>query len=423
MDHGTKFHSLIKATYRARILAYSLAALILASKMMVEDISTHHAFFVTFLILFPYICYQVSGRLENSAQGARLAMLADSIVVGIAIVIADLAMPVGVAFLGALVMSLLMIARPGFLLFNAALLAVTVYLSFILLTPDIQIEGWPAANLLSSLFIVGYGGWVASLVFVETSDLALKRREADREKSLLQDIYDHLRPYVSSQLIASLRLTGAVPTTRKQITIFFSDIEGFTRLMDTLPESMITSVLNEYLNNMAEVAIEHGGTIDKFMGDGVMVLFGAPSSIDPAMDAIACVRMADAMRVRLSVLRKKWLSEGITAGLHIRMGIHTGYCAVGNFGSRQRMDYTAVGGVVNLASRLEKAAARDQILVSSETYKLVKCQVRGEPMTPIHVKGIDGAIPVVAIKEVMDRRSSTQGPDIRLLSANSNPRV
>jgi adenylate cyclase len=123
------------------------------------------------------------------------------------------------------------------------------------------------------------------------------------------------------------------------------------------------------------------------------------------------------------MLREKWLSEGIAARLHIRMGIHSGYCVVGNFGSRQRMDYTAVGGVVNLASRLEKAAARDQILVSSETYRLVKYEARGEPMPPIRVKGIAGTVAVVTIKEVLDPPKMNQEPGFRLLSANSNPQV
>jgi class 3 adenylate cyclase len=423
MDHGVKIHSLITATYWARIPAYSFAALILASKMMIEDMSVYYVLFIALLLLFPHICYLFTGALGNSAQGARYAMLADSTVVGLAIVAANFAMPVLAAFLGALVMSLLMISKPPFLIFNAIVVLVAASSSFLLIPTDVLLKGWPAANLLSSVFVVGYGGWVASLVFNEASGLELKRRATDKERSLLQDIFDQIRPYVSSQLIASLQRTGTVPTSRKQVTIFFSDIEGFTRLMDTLPETMIARLLNEYLNNMAEVAIEHGGTIDKFMGDGVMVIFGAPKSVNPREDAIACVRMADAMRNRLKFLRKKWSSEGIAAGLHIRMGIHSGYCAVGNFGSRQRMDYTAVGGVVNLASRLEKAAPRDQILVSSKTFQLVKCEARGESLTPIHVKGIGAAISVVMIKEVSDRRLVTHRPGFRLLSANPNPQV
>ena len=423
MDHGTKNHSLITATYWARIPAYNLAALILASKMMIEETSNFYVLLIAFLVAYPHICYLVNRSIANSGQGARVMMLADSVIVAISVVAANLAMPVFAAFLGALVMSLLMIAKPQFLLANVFVFSLATYMLNLMPGANTRIEGWPMANFLSCLFIVGYGGWVASLVFLETSELEARRRATDRERSLLQEIYDQVRPYVSAQLISSLQLTGTVPSKRIQVTIFFSDIEGFTRLMDTLSESLVTRVLNEYLNNMAEIAIEHGGTIDKFMGDGVMIIFGAPESISPSMDAIACVRMADSMRIRLKMLRKKWMSEGIAAGLHIRMGIHSGYCVVGNFGSRQWMDYTAVGGVVNLASRLEKAAARDQILVSSETYELVKYEVQGEPIAPIRVKGIGEAVSVVIIIEVLDPSKTMHAPGFRLLSANSNPQV
>ncbi len=128
-----------------------------------------------------------------------------------------------------------------------------------------------------------------------------------------------------------------MPTTRKRLTVFFSDIEGFTKLMDGLPEVVMTHILNEYLNEMAEIAIAHGGTVDKFIGDDVMVFFGAPDSRGYAQDAVACVRIAVGMCAELEELRRKWVREGVSAGLRIRMGIHTGYCAVANFGSRQRM--------------------------------------------------------------------------------------
>jgi adenylate cyclase len=176
----------------------------------------------------------------------------------------------------------------------------------------------------------------------------------------------------------------------------------------------MTRILNDYLNEMAEVAISYGGTVDKFIGDGVMVLFGAPESKGAAKDAICCVQMAIAMRLRLEYLRAKWSSGAFPTSLHIRIGIHSGYSAVGNFGSKQRMDYTAIGGVVNLASRLEKAAGTDEILVSAETWALVEKDIHGEIRRPIRVKGIEGEIPVVAILDPMRSGTAWAPPGLQL---------
>ena len=178
-------------------------------------------------------------------------------------------------------------------------------------------------------------------------------------------------------------------SARKCLTVFFSDIEGFTALMDNLEEETVTRILNEYLNAMAEIAIEHGGTIDKFMGDGIMVFFGDPSTSGRSGDAIACIRMALVMREKVRLLRKKWSSEGIFSELHVRIGIHTGYCTVGNFGCDSRMDYTAVGSAVNLASRLEGKASQDGVLISGDTYQLVRDHIRTRERDPVFLKGIN----------------------------------
>ena len=142
---------------------------------------------------------------------------------------------------------------------------------------------------------------------------------------------------------------------RKKLTVFFSDIHGFTQITDQMESEDLTELINHYLTEMAEVALEHGATIDKYMGDAVMAFFGDPESRGLQEDACACVRMALAMQERLSKLSEVWRNQGIDQPLTCRIGIHTGYCTVGNFGSAERMDYTIVGGNVNLASRLEKA--------------------------------------------------------------------
>lgn len=416
MAPRAKLHHLIQAIHRARVFAYCISVLILASRMLYIQASVPYLLFLIFLLAYPHLNSYICGHVRNTAAGARYALLPDGCLVGVMIVVAEFNLLVCVAFVAALVMSTLMVAKPRMLVINLGLMLASSCLSTIFLEPNVYTQGWPVTNTLSSVLIVGYGGLVASLGFVETSDLEKRRREIDRDRFLLQGIYDRLRPYVSPQLVVSLEVAEDMPVSRKKITVFFSDIEGFTELMDNLPETLMTRILNEYLNEMAEVAISYGGTVDKFIGDGVMVLFGAPDSRGHAQDAIACVRMAVDMCIKLEELRSRWIVEGIPAGLHIRIGIHSGYCAVGNFGSKQRMDYTAVGGVVNLASRLESAADRDAILVSIDTWELVKGEVQGEMKPPIRVKGIAGAISVVAIKGVQNSESSAPAPRFRLMS-------
>ena len=159
---------------------------------------------------------------------------------------------------------------------------------------------------------------------------------------------------------------------RKKLTVFFSDIKGFTDLTDRLEPEVLSSLLNNYLNEMSNIALKHGGTIDKFIGDAILIFFGDPETQGEKKDARACVLMALEMRERMKYLRRMWEDQGISKPLEIRIGINTGYCNVGNFGSEDRLDYTIVGGEVNLASRLESNAEVGQILISHETYSMVK---------------------------------------------------
>lgn len=417
MAMGGNFHHLIEATYHPRVFAYAVAAVILGSKMLYTGFSFPHSLFLVFLLAHPHLNYYFFGLLKNTAQGGRVALLVDGWLIGLMIVVVEFNALASIAFVSGLVMSTLMIAKPGFLLINLASLLLSICLCFLLLSPEPFVEGRLITNILSSMLIIAFGGLVASLGFVETSDLVNKRRASVQEKTLLQRTFDRLRPYVSSQLVSCLEATGTIPTSRKKLSVFFSDIEGFTSMMDNFPETTMTRILNDYLDEMAEVAIAYGGTVDKFIGDGVMIFFGAPESRGAVQDAICCVRMAIAMRTSLEGLRDRWRSEGFPSGFHIRMGIHSGYSAVGNFGSRQRMDYTAIGGVVNLASRLEGAAGRDEILVSADTWALVQRDVVGKIKRPIRVKGIAGEISVVAILNIRESDTTIDSPDLQLLSA------
>ena len=200
-----------------------------------------------------------------------------------------------------------------------------------------------------------------------------------------------LSKYLSPQVYDSIfsgKQNVKIEAYRKKLTVFFSDIKGFTELTDRLEPEVLSALLNSYLNEMSNIALKHGGTIDKFVGDAILIFFGDPESKGDREDANACVLMALEMRERMKYLRKLWEDQGISKPLNIRIGINTGYCNVGNFGSEDRLDYTIIGGEVNLASRLETKADSGQILISHETYALIKKQIVCEKKEEINVKGI-----------------------------------
>ena len=142
------------------------------------------------------------------------------------------------------------------------------------------------------------------------------------------------------------------------------------------------------IRDRSKIALKYGGTIDKFVGDAILIFFGDPETNGEKEDASACVLMALEMQERMKYLRRLWEDQGISKPLDIRIGINTGYCNVGNFGSEDRLDYTIIGGEVNLASRLESKANSGQILISHETYALIKKKIVCEKKEEINVKGI-----------------------------------
>lgn len=228
----------------------------------------------------------------------------------------------------------------------------------------------------------------------------------------LQDVTEQLSRYLSPQLSLSIfegRSRAKIETTRKKLTIFFSDIVGFTAHTEGMEPEDMSMVLNEYLNRMANIATQHGGTVDKFVGDAVLIFFGDPETQGVRQDAIAAVRMALDMKIATTELNDAWRKRGISFPLAVRTGISTGFCTVGNFGSEQRMDYTIIGGQVNVASRLEQAARPGEILLSQETWSLVQEEFVGRPMEPLQAKGLKEPIPTW---QVIEAGTSTTHSDI-----------
>jgi class 3 adenylate cyclase/PAS domain-containing protein len=197
-----------------------------------------------------------------------------------------------------------------------------------------------------------------------------------------------LAKYLSPQVYQSIRgeQTVEISSKRKKLTIFFSDIAGFTETTDNLESEDLTDVLNQYLTEMSTIALAHGATIDKYIGDAMLLFFGDPDSKGVMEDAKASVMMAIAMQRRMRELEHEWRRRGLERLFRL-IGICTGFCTVGNFGSKDRMDYTIIGNEVNLAARLQSAVEPGGILLSHETNALVQDIVLTEEFPPMTVKG------------------------------------
>jgi class 3 adenylate cyclase/HAMP domain-containing protein len=247
------------------------------------------------------------------------------------------------------------------------------------------------------------GGTVA--VYSDITEMKQREEELAEKSAALENLSGKLAKYLSPQIYESI-FSGAqeagIASKRKKLTVFFSDIASFTETTDKLESEELTQLLNHYLTEMSRIALDHGATIDKYVGDAIVIFFGDPESRGVKEDALACVEMAIAMRERMLELQDVWRDSGIQNPLKCRIGINTGYCTVGTFGSEDRMDYTIVGGGVNLASRLETSATPGEILISYETYAHVKDKIRCEESGPINVKGIAYPVETYRVIDLYD---------------------
>jgi class 3 adenylate cyclase len=223
-----------------------------------------------------------------------------------------------------------------------------------------------------------------------------------------------LSKYFSPQVYESIfsgDLEVKIETRRKRLSVFFSDIKGFSELTERLEPEILTELVTNYLTEMTKIAIAHGGTVDKYIGDAIMVFFGDPKSRGHKEDAVSCVEMAIDMKKALRSIREYWKSLGISQPLDIRIGIHTDTCTVGNFGSQDRLDYTTIGNGVNLASRLESNAEPNQILISEDTFLLVNDQINCKKLSKIDVKNITH--PIQTYEVIGNMSSSSKDGEIR----------
>ncbi|SPJ28558.1 adenylate/guanylate cyclase domain-containing protein [Falsiruegeria mediterranea] len=255
-----------------------------------------------------------------------------------------------------------------------------------------------ALNLWSFKWLLLYftaagtmGFFFAVMQYKLAASFSRMNDELTANNEFLAGISLKISKYLSPQVYRSI-FSGEkdvhISTERKKLTVFFSDIKDFTATTERMQPEELTALLNEYFTEMSLIAEAHGATIDKFIGDAIVAFFGDPETRGAAEDARACVRMALDMQLRLAELAEVWNQKGLEHPFKARMGINTGYCNVGNFGSDDRMDYTIIGAEANLAARLESIAEPGGIVMSYETYAHVRDIVQAVPSEAVHFKGI-----------------------------------
>ena len=249
---------------------------------------------------------------------------------------------------------------------------------------------------------------VAAWALKNAGDLELSKRDLQNikqlsdkereEKKKIRSIFDKfVSPKVIEEIMnnpSGLSLGGK----RRAITMFFADIRGFTSMSETLagnPE-VVLDVVNRFHSSMTDIILANGGTIDKYIGDALMALFGAPMSSKIEDDAYNTIAAAMAIKTECLKIREKLIHEGKTP-VNVGIGINTGEVVVGMVGSTKMMNYTAIGDAVNTAARIEANAAGGQVLISRATYELVKDRITVNTLDAIMVKGKREAVEIFEV--------------------------
>ena len=262
----------------------------------------------------------------------------------------------------------------------------------------------PAVLFIAKRISKPLQGIAQEMAGISRLDLNPQAREASMIKEINQigHAIDHMKSglrsfkkYVPADLVKKLISKGIDAQVgfekRQELTILFSDLSGFTSMSDKMDPENLSQVMNTYLSEMADIAEEYGGTLDKFIGDGILIYFGDLESRGVKQDALQCCKMAIAMQKKMGELNALW-SSILQEPLRLRIGITTGLAAIGNFGSKSRINYTAIGSAVNLASRLESNAPKGGILVSRQTKTLLEDELPFEAAGSIKLKGFEEAV-------------------------------
>jgi class 3 adenylate cyclase len=392
---------LILQQYYFRTLICFAAGGTLAAMMDWRNINWVYIAAMVYMLLYAYASFAYTKQIPPEAvpRASRLLSYADAALIGVVLNLINFSLLPCILFLAMIQFNALLTGGLRRWLEDNAALAVGIVLSMLIHRPQWIFHSNIQISAVSLIGIITY--FLAYALYMHQRFHKLKLSNA---KLINEQKWHKIRAYKLSRYLAPAVWQAVnqghdetLQAERKKVTIFFSDIKEFSQLSEEMEAEALTELLNQYLTEMTKIVAHFGGTVDKFMGDAVMVLFGDSNSQGVKDDCLRCVSMAIAMKKRMKSLQQEWHNQGIKKPLQIRMGINTGYCTVGTFGTSSHLDYTVLGTHVNLASRLESAAEPDEILISHETWSLVKdsilCRDKGE----ITVKGFSMPIKVYQV--------------------------
>ncbi|MFN3712933.1 MAG: adenylate/guanylate cyclase domain-containing protein [Alcanivoracaceae bacterium] len=401
-----------------RLLEFIVAVLLLSVGIQQSVYPFDYLIILALLLAYPLIAQTIAAYMERKGQRqqetSRILVQVDAVMIGIAMAALHFSLVPAMTLL--IIVHANAVTSGGLYIWLmnifgtvAGAVVGSLVLGFHILPAD---QTPTMLNLMSMLGLGLFVGATAFQTHTQTRVLLTAQARLGQQQKQAVELSRKLAKYLSPQIWGSLfsgKRDAKVETRRKKLTVFFSDIKGFSAMSEELPLDTLTRMLNTYLSEMTRIASRHGGTVDKFIGDAVMVFFGDPSTKGSKEDATACVAMAIDMQKQMKLLRQRWKREGIEHKLEIRIGINTGYCTVGNFGTDTRLDYTILGTDVNLASRLESNCRPGHILISQATYELVKERILCRAMDDIQVKGFNRPIAVYEVLEMKSRAGSGAG--------------
>lgn len=399
-QHQQKHETVLQQYYFRTLMCFATGGT-LAAMMDWKDVNWLYVAAIVFLLVYAYVAYAYTRRQPEEKINTvnRWLSYSDAALIGVVLNLISFSLLPCILFLAMIQFNALLNGGLRRWLEDNTALACGVGASLLIHTPQLIFASDIQISAVSLIGIITY--FLAYALYMHQRFHRLKLSNA---KLLNEQKWHKIRAYKLSRYLAPAVWQAinqgrdeSLQAERKKITVFFSDIKDFSQLSEEMEAEALTELLNQYLTEMTKIVSHFGGTIDKFMGDGVMVLFGDSNSKGVKDDCLNCLHMAIAMKKRMKSLQQEWWNQGIKRPLQIRMGINTGYCTVGTFGTSSHLDYTVLGTHVNLASRLESAAAPDEILISHETWSLVKdavlCRDKGE----INVKGFSAPVKVYEV--------------------------
>ncbi len=385
--------------YYSRSVGYLAAATVLSIGYYTQTWEHLSFALIIFAVVYPTVVHFTTQSFPTryAKRTRNTLILVDALLLGGMLAFMEFALLPSMLFTIMVNTSFLVVGSLLGWILGLVALAIGCYLGTLIIgfhfTPDVPLHVSLASAICVAIHLAVTGYYANK----QAKLLSRLHRELKEQQSEQRNLSHKVAKYISPQIWESIfsgKKEVKLETQRKKLIVFFSDIKGFTALSEQLESEELTELLNHYLTEMTRIALKYGGTIDKYIGDSIMVFFGDPTTQGAKRDALACCAMALEMRKHMKVLRQQWKAQGVQTPLEIRMGINTGYCTVGNFGTESRMDYTIIGREVNMASRLESAAEAGEILISHETYSLIQDKIMCREKGSIAVKGFSRPVPV-----------------------------